>query len=462
MVKTKDLNLKLLLLTVMPLLLALAGVMIVTQSQFRDLAQEAEDTYRQNILSHKKQEIKNYMAIANGAIKSLEQTPGQSEQEFQQKLRFMLGNMRFGSDGYFFVYDYQGNSIILPGQEWREGNNWFEMQDSNGTKLIQNLITQAKQGGGFSNYLFNQPSKDGLEGKKLAYSQPFDAKPWLIGTGDYIDNIDKQVMELDEAMSEKINRTLYVSLFIAAFAVVVVFSAGMLIRVSENRLANKKLRELNERIFQTQEEESKRISRELHDGISQTIAAARFSLETAQLKSQMQVDVSKDITLAIELISKIMMDIRAISHQLHPSVLEDHGLSAALDELGHEFAKRTGIKVEVERLPVSNILTAELTNALYRIAQEALTNVERHANASYVNMSLTLVNGWLRLEVTDDGCGFEQLPGSVNTGIGLRNMRERLNFYSGKLKVDSRPGKTQITAYIPQSQLSYSGELGQS
>ena len=461
MAKTKNVNFKLLSLTIMPLLLALAGVVIVTQSQFRDLAKEAEDTYRQNILAHKKQEIKNYMAIANGAIKFLEQEPEQTELQYQQKLRFMLNNMRFGSDGYFFVYDYQGNSIILPGQEWREGGNWFEMQDSNGTKLIQNLITQAQDGGGFSNYLFNQPSKEGQEGKKLAYSEPFETKPWLIGTGDYIDNIDKQVMELNEAMSDKISRTLYVSLFIGAFAIMFVFSAGMVTRVSEKRLANKKLRELNERIFQTQEEESRRVSRELHDGVSQTIAAARFSLETAQLKLQMKADVTKDIDSAIELIRKIMLDIRAISHQLHPSILEDHGLSAALDELGHEFSKRTGISVEVERLPVSNILTPELTNTLYRIAQEALTNVERHAQATEVNMSLTLVRTWLRLRITDNGRGFEHGVKSSGTGIGLRNMRERLNFYQGKLKVASRPGKTQIVAYIPKSLLSYNDELGQ-
>ena len=156
-----------------------------------------------------------------------------------------------------------------------------------------------------------------------------------------------------------------------------------------------------------------------------------------------------------------MLDIRAISHQLHPSILEDHGLSAALDELGHEFSKRTGITVEVERLPVSNILTPELTNTLYRIAQEALTNVERHAQATEVKMSLTLVRTWLRLRITDNGQGFEHGVNSSGAGIGLRNMRERLNFYQGKLKVASRPGKTQIVAYIPKSLLSYNDELGQ-
>lgn len=460
--KTTNINIKLLALTILPLVIALSAVLLVSQYEFRSLAEQAEQTYRQNVLNHKKREIRHYMELVRGTIASLDPDNKLTEQDFKTKLRFALNNMRYGNDGYFFVYDYQGNSVILPGQEWREGKNWFAMRDANGVALIQSLIEQAQAGGGFTTYLFNQPSRNGQHGKKLSYAEPIQGRPWIIGTGVYIDNIDKQVSKLNTDMQENTQRTLFVSLFIGALAVVIVFTSGMLLRVSQSRLANKKLRELNERIFQTQEEESRRFSRELHDGVSQTIAATRFSLETALLKVNNNDNAVEDIELAVDLTRKIMADIRLISHQLHPRILEDHGLSAALDNLGQEFAKRTDTKVTVERLPVSDVLSNELRAALYRIAQEALTNIERHAQATAVNISLRFDKAWLVLEVQDNGCGFDysaiHRSAESKTGIGLRNMTERLNYYNGYLDIQSRATGTTILAYIPKRHLKYNNE----
>mgnify|MGYP003385389122 FL=1 len=253
------------------------------------------------------------------------------------------------------------------------------------------------------------------------------------------------------------------TLIIGLVAVIAIFSSGQFIRFSEKKLANRKLRELNERIFQTQEEECKRVSRELHDGISQTIAAARFSLETAQLKQQNNDDSTKEMDRAMQFICKIMGDIRCISHQLHPGLLEDYGLGAALEELGRDFSQRTGISVKVERLSIRNVLSTEVKTALYRIAQESLTNIERHAKASNVSLTLKLVPGWLVLEIIDDGQGFDYRrydKGSdkktqAHQGIGLRNIKERLGFYQGNLVVNSEHNGTTVLARIPQSQLRY-------
>lgn len=201
----------------------------------------------------------------------------------------------------------------------------------------------------------------------------------------------------------------------------------------------------------------------MHDGISQTIAAARFSIETAQLKQQNDDDSSAEMDRSMELICKIMGDIRAISHQLHPGLLEDYGLGAALEELGRDFSQRTGIDLAVERLSIRNILSTEVKTALYRIAQESLTNIERHANASKVTITLKLTPGWLTLEIIDNGQGFDYQQydkttdnkTKIHQGIGLRNMNERLSFYQGNLDVFSDNNGTQVIARIPQSQLRY-------
>jgi len=458
-----NLNLKLQLVTIIPLVLALSAVLFVTQVQYQSLSKQTVQEYRQSVIKHRKEELRNYVAIAEGATEHIYQNKNLNVQEAQTLVKQTLANMRFGKDGYFFAYDFDGTALVVPGQEWRIGKNWLDLEDRNGTKLIQGLLEQAKGGGGYLNYVFNQPSKDGKVAKKIGYSRTLDDWQWMIGTGVYIDDIDQEIALLNASIGEHIRNTSIMTLIIGVFAVIVIFVSGQFIRFSEKKLANRKLRELNERIFQTQEEECKRVSRELHDGISQTIAAARFSLETAQLKQQNNADSTKEMDRAMEFIRKIMGEIRAISHRLHPGLLEDYGLGAALEELGRDFSQRTGIDVKVERLSIRNILPTEVKTALYRIAQESLTNIERHANASKVAVTLKLIPGWLVLEIIDNGQGFNYHRYDKNTdkktkahqGIGLRNIKERLSFYQGNLTVNSESNGTTVLARIPQSQLRY-------
>lgn len=466
-----NINLKLQLVTLVPLLLALSAVLFVTQVQYQSLSEQTVNEYRQSVIKHRKEELNNYVALAEGATEYIYKNKSLNEEQAQTLVKEILSNMRFGKDGYFFAYDFDGTALIVPGQEWRIGKNWIDLEDRNGTKLIQGLIEKAQAGGGYLNYVFNQPSKGGDEGKKIGYSRALNDWQWMIGTGVYIDDIDQEIAHLNASISKHIRNTAEMTLLIGLVAVIAIFFSGQFIRFSEKKLANRKLRELNERIFQTQEEECKRVSRELHDGISQTIAAARFSLETAQLKQQTNVDASQEMDRSMALICKIMGDIRAISHQLHPGLLEDYGLGAALEELGRDFSKRTGIVVKVERLSIRNILTTEVKTALYRIAQESLTNIERHANATKVTITLKLLPRWLVLEIIDDGQGFDYRDydrpldrksdglfdnkTKVHQGIGLRNMQERLNFYQGDLIVKSEESGTTVIARIPQAQLRY-------
>jgi two-component system NarL family sensor kinase len=462
------LNLKLQLVTIIPLVLALSGVLFVTQTQYQSLSKQTVEEYRQSVIKHRKEELRNYVAIAEGATEHIYRNENLNKNEAQKLVKETLANMRFGKDGYFFAYEFDGTALVVPGQEWRIGKNWLDLEDRNGTKLIQGLLEQAQAGGGYLNYVFNQPSKGGEVAKKIGYSRSLDDWQWMIGTGVYIDDIDQEIAHLNNSIGKHIRNTSIMTLIIGLFAVIAIFVSGQFIRFSEKKLANRKLRELNERIFQTQEEECKRVSRELHDGISQTIAAARFSLETAQLKQQNNADSSKEMDRAMEFICKIMGDIRAISHRLHPGLLEDYGLGAALEELGRDFSQRTGIEVKVERLSIRNILPTEVKTALYRIAQESLTNIERHANATEVSLTLKLKPGWLVLEIIDNGQGFDyqgydksnDKKTKAHQGIGLRNIKERLSFYQGDLTVTSENIGTVVLARIPQSQLRYNASHG--
>ena len=149
--------------------------------------------------------------------------------------------------------------------------------------------------------------------------------------------------------------------------------------------------------------------------------------------------------------NEIAIDIQHISHQLHPSKLYYLGLSAAVRDLCHEFARQREIEVECNVRDVPVDLDENTTLGLYRTAQEALRNVTKHSHAHHVKVELGYESGLVRLRVSDDGVGFTPHPiGSGNGGLGLVSMHERLRSAGGRCFIWSRPGLgTQVEASVP-------------
>ncbi len=143
---------------------------------------------------------------------------------------------------------------------------------------------------------------------------------------------------------------------------------------------------------------------------------------------------------------------RRLSHDLRPRILDDLGLTVALKALCEHFSERTGIETRLEASGLSETLKPEASTALYRVVQEALTNVERHSGASRVNIRLWEAGGKVTMTVADDGNGFtaRDLKDPLS-GLGLRNMQERMAHFGGVLLVETSADGTQLTARLPQS-----------
>jgi signal transduction histidine kinase len=226
--------------------------------------------------------------------------------------------------------------------------------------------------------------------------------------------------------------------------------------LAESLGLQKQLRDLSRRILVAQEEERKRISRELHDEIGQILTG--ISLHLAVLAQQDEVDV-KDLRKKIVRTQRLVMQSLNIVHefagQLRPAVLDDLGLIPALRSYMRDYAKRTGLAIRFTgftRDKMEQLDSAKRT-VLYRVAQEALINVAKHAQASLVNVSIQKLRGTIRLEVKDDGKSF-QVQGvpakGKNKHLGLLGMRERVEMVGGRFTVESAPGQgTTIRAEIP-------------
>ena len=226
--------------------------------------------------------------------------------------------------------------------------------------------------------------------------------------------------------------------------------------LAESLGLQKQLRDLSHQILVVQEEERKRISHELHDEIVQILTG--ISLHLAVLARQDEVDVKdlkKKIVRTQRLVTKSLNIVHEFAGQLRPAALDDLGLIPALRSYMRDYAQRTGLAIHFMGFTHGKTEQLDSTKrtVLYRVAQEALVNVAKHAQASVVNVSIQKLRGTIRLEVKDDGKSFEVqrvLSTKGNKGLGLLGMRERVEMVGGRFAVESAPGRgTTIRAEIP-------------
>lgn len=208
-------------------------------------------------------------------------------------------------------------------------------------------------------------------------------------------------------------------------------------------------RQLLKQLMSAQEDERRRIARDLHDEIGQSLTSLLFGLrslaESDAASARERIEDLRSIVVAT------LDQVRCLARGLRPSVLDDLGLTAALERQAADFSDVHGIPVKIEcRGDLARRLPGEVETALYRIAQEALTNSARHAQAHHVHMTLDQQPHEVRLTVADDGRGFANKDSRIGRGLGLSGMRERAALLKGMVRIDSKPGDgTRITVQIP-------------
>jgi PAS domain S-box-containing protein len=226
--------------------------------------------------------------------------------------------------------------------------------------------------------------------------------------------------------------------------------------VTEKKQAERALNTFSRRLIEAQEAERQHIARELHDEIGQVLTAVRINLQSLRSPAQASpVSLALDDSLAI--VDEALEAVRELSLNLRPPVLDNLGLASALRWYVDRYARRSGIVAELNNdLEDGHRLSVELETGCFRIVQEALTNVARHARATHVFVDLKRSNGNLELRIRDDGVGFDIGWLLKNSGLGsasalgLRGMKERAVALNGRLKIDSKPKSgTKISVSFP-------------
>jgi signal transduction histidine kinase len=227
-------------------------------------------------------------------------------------------------------------------------------------------------------------------------------------------------------------------------------------RSEELDIANQGLGDLTARLMQLQDEERRRIARELHDSAGQSLTALALNLSNLGTEIERLTKSAKTVSDSVVIVNDMSRDIRTISYLLHPPLLDEAGLASALRWYIRGFTERSGIKVELglpedfERLP------RDVETAIFRLVQECLTNIHRHSESPTATIGIVHANGEVRIEVRDQGKGIApdkklELLSAGTPGVGIRGMRERLRQLGGTMEINSagNGSGTQVVVQLP-------------
>ena len=445
---------KIVALAVVPLLIVLALVAAAVQHQAAGLAVRERALVERAYLEQRRSELRSYVELAVSTVRPLYDS-GRDDEGIRNDALRRLAALDYGNDGYFFVYDLQGRALMHSRQPELVGQVLWDLQDPQGRPTIQRLIAQAKAGGGYVEYVWPKPSSGGRAAPKLGYVTMLSRWNWMLGTGLYLDDIEATKSSLERQVGANVDATMAWIVGAAVVGLLAISATGLLLNLSEHRVAEAKLRLLARRVVQSQEEERGYMARELHDGTSQTLVSAKLLIESAvdDLHRE-QTAPPPSLHRALLRLNDALNEVRGLSHRLRPALLDTLGLPAALQHLAQEFSERGDVVANVAfGAAPPGALSDEIKTALFRVTQEALTNVRKHARASQVVISLDVAGDGVQLEIGDDGQGFDvaALQLDPRRGIGLRNMRERLEAVGGQFALRSSTAGTWITAVVPNA-----------
>ena len=235
-------------------------------------------------------------------------------------------------------------------------------------------------------------------------------------------------------------------------------------RTAELDTVNKSLRDLSARLLQLQDDERRRIARELHDSVGQLLAGLAMNLSAVRTDIDRLSKTATALTDSEALVREMGKEVRAISYLLHPPLLDESGLSSAVRWYTDGFAQRSKIKVDLDLPADFGRFSPELETTIFRVVQECLTNIHRHSGSSIAKIRLLHLDGQVIVEVADKGKGIpsemrEKMVSGGTPGVGIRGMKERIRQLGGTLEITSNGSGTVIFVRLPAIENSSSAEV---
>ncbi len=225
-------------------------------------------------------------------------------------------------------------------------------------------------------------------------------------------------------------------------------------RTADLDVVNRNLRELSARLMQLQDDERRRIARELHDSVGQMLAALSMNLASVRSDVERLAQTAATLTDSESIVQDMSTEVRTISHLLHPPLLDEAGLNSALRWYVEGFSQRSRIQVDLDLPDGFGRLPAELETAIFRVVQECLTNIHRHSGSPVAKIRIRRKDQTVHVDIQDKGRGIplekqQEMATSGSVGVGIRGMKERLRQLHGTMELESDSSGTVVTVQLP-------------
>ena len=429
---------KFILFAVLPLLLVSWVIAAVVHYQTAELGRQQHEVVRKSYLATKDTEVRNYVALARRSIDHLYES-GRGDDKAKEQAKAILAKLDYGDDGYFFLYQIpeEGEETRLLMHPRQTEKDWRDIKDEDRRAAIQKLVQLARAGGGFTDYLWEQPSKDNAVMRKRAYVEELPGWNWLLGTGVYLNDVDEALYSIDAQVASNVNGTMRWIVLIALLSVALLVFSGWVLNIRERRDAMRG--------------ERKRVANELHEGLGNRLAALTLRVGARHLQlvgTGEQGDAAETLRGVAEEMREVIKEVREISYGLHPEKLMENGFLHIMRELVADWQEQFEKGIEFIEPVSEREIALDTGFVLYRVAQEALKNSAQHAQASRVTIRLSVSWRSVKLSVADNGIG---LPENIVHGLGLKNMTERVKEIGRKeLHITSSNQGTIISAVVPR------------
>jgi two-component system NarL family sensor kinase len=452
-VKSIHFKSKVILLSVLPILVMSGVLTALSIINIQKLGEKNIQGFTDRVNTLRREELKNYTQIAVKAVEHIYQHAADNDVEAQHMVTDIFRDLHYGDDGYFFVYDYRGNSIVNPQKRHLEGQNLWYLRDSNGVYIIRSLVREAKNDlGGYTEYIWEKPSL-GREVDKISFSMGLSDWNWMVGTGIYLDDITQVTAEIKEDIDDNTKNVALITLAVSLFFTCCVAVFAIRFTMSQGRFANYKLQKLSRSCVRERELDRVKMADSLHAGVSTGIISSIKKYKSLLKTCGSMEDMQERSFVVLSELNKLLTSVEKIANDLHPKVLVDEGLGVAVEELSETFSNDSGIKIHVKSIVNSlERLPLDVETVSYRIVQEALNNALLHSSATEVSVRIRQSRNVLNVTIQDDGMGFDldSVSEHRHRGSGLLVMELHAELLSGSLTVFSAKGTgTTIKVSVP-------------
>lgn len=402
----------------------------------------------------RKEELKHYTQIAMSAVEHARKHSHHGEFDAQEMAREIFGDLSYGDDGYFFVYDHNGNVIVHPQKRYLEGQNMWGLRDSNGVYVIRSLVREGmKPMGGYTQYVWEKPSS-AREVDKLSFSIGLNDWDWMVATGLYIDDVEVLANSLEQEIDSNTKRITLITIAVALLFTMVIAFIAIRLTMLHCRFANHKLQKISNALMHEREVMQHQLSSYLYEKVIKHVElVSKKYLKLMRVKTLTNEEevVSKHILSELK---SLETHTRHVADELSPKLLRDEGLQVAVSALAERLASENSVEITTTSFNIQQRLPLDIETVCYRMTQQALENVIMHAQATAVSVRLRQSRSMLTMTVQDNGVGFDlrQWDKQHHNGSGLLIMEMYAEWLGGTLTVFSSEGTgTIIKVAIPLS-----------